>query len=64
MKLIYFLIFFFPLTVLGQYEYDTSDKFPFGKANPKAPEQIKDYEAMIGECDCKSSTRNQDGTWT
>ena len=49
MKLIYFLIFFFPLTVLAQYEYDASDKFPFGKANPKAPEQIKDYEAMIGE---------------
>ena len=53
MKLIYFLIFFFPLTVLAQYEYDASDKFPFGKANPKAPEQIKDYEAMIGECDCE-----------
>ncbi|WAC01733.1 hypothetical protein N7U66_17825 [Lacinutrix neustonica] len=26
-------------------------------------EEIKDYEAMIGLCHCKSTTRNQEGTW-
>ncbi len=64
MKLFYFLFLFTSFTVFAQYEYDVSEKFPFGKANPEAPEQIKDYEAMIGECNCKSLTRNQDGTWS
>ena len=37
--------------------------FPFGRANPEAPEQIKDFQPMIGECECTSITRNQDQTW-
>jgi len=49
--------------VFAQYEYDTSNEFPYGLPNPKAPEQIKDYQEMIGKCDCKSISRNQDGTW-
>ena len=63
MKLFYLLFLFSSVTVFAQYEYDVSKKSPYGKANPEAPEQIKDYELMIGECNCKSSTRNQDGTW-
>lgn len=63
MKLIYLLLLCSSSTVFAQYEYDVSKKFPYGKANPEAPEQIKDYEAMIGECDCKSILRKQDGTW-
>ncbi len=51
------------LTTYGQYDYEASEEFPFGRPNPEAPEQIKDYQAMIGECHCKSSTRNQDGSW-
>lgn len=47
----------------AQYEYDASKKFPYGKANPEAPEQIKDFEAMIGSCNCTSTTRKQDGNW-
>ncbi|WP_299229607.1 hypothetical protein [uncultured Psychroserpens sp.] len=47
----------------AQYKYNTSSKFPFGKPNPKAPEQIKDFEHMIGTCNCTSTTRKQDGTW-
>ena len=55
--------FFICLTINAQYNYDASKELPFGKANPEAPEQIKDYELMIGECDCKSTRRNPDGTW-
>ncbi|WP_338358188.1 hypothetical protein [Yeosuana marina] len=48
---------------MAQYEYEPTSKHPFGQANPNAPEQIKDYKSMIGVCNCKSSSRNQDGTW-
>ena len=51
-------------SLYAQYDYDISKDSPFGKPNPEVPQQIKDYEAMIGECNCKSTTRNQDGTWT
>ncbi|WCO02407.1 hypothetical protein [Psychroserpens ponticola] len=47
----------------GQYDYEVSKTNPFGLPNPKAPEQITDYKAMIGLCNCKSTTRKQDGTW-
>ena len=51
------------LSAFGQYEYDVSKDYPFGRANPEAPEQVKDFEPMIGECDCISVLRKQDGTW-
>lgn len=47
----------------AQYEYDATDKNPYGQPNPEAPEQIKDYASMIGECHCKSTNRKPDGTW-
>lgn len=62
--LLLLLVSLFATTTFAQYDYDASKDFPFGKPNPEAPEQIKDYEAMIGECNCKSTRRNQDGTWT
>lgn len=64
MKLFHFLLLCSSFAVSAQYEYDVSEKNPFGKVNPEAPEQIKDYELMIGECDCISTRKNQDGTWT
>ena len=51
------------LSAFGQYEYDVSKDYPFGRANPEAPQQVKDFEPMIGECDCISVLRKQDGTW-
>lgn len=51
------------LTLVAQYNYEASEDFPFGRANPEAPKQIKDFEPMIGLCHCKSSARNQDGSW-
>ena len=54
---------FISFTAFAQFDYEPSKAFPYGKPNPKAPEQIKDFGPMIGECHCKSITRNQDGTW-
>ncbi|MCK0131711.1 hypothetical protein MWU59_09365 [Flavobacteriaceae bacterium F08102] len=47
----------------GQFEYDASTEFPYGRANPNAPQQIKDYAALIGKCTCTSTSRNADGSW-
>lgn len=63
MKQLYFLFFFCTFSMFSQYEYEPSEALPYGKANPEAPEQIKDFEPMIGECDCKSFSRKQDGSW-
>lgn len=53
------------LSTLGfsQNNYSVSDTHPYGLPNPKAPEQIKDFEGLIGKCNCKSVSRNQDQSW-
>nr|WP_321237332.1 hypothetical protein [uncultured Psychroserpens sp.] len=66
MKLLtYAFLMFLTINIAAQaqYKYDASKAFPFGQANPEAPEEIKDFEAMIGSCNCTSTTRNPDGTW-
>ena len=47
----------------AQYAYETSDSHPFGRPNPNAPREIRDYEPIIGQSSCTSKTRNPDGTW-
>ena len=44
-------------------DYEPSKDFPFGRINPVAPQQIKDFAPMIGICDCQSLSRNPDGSW-
>ena len=51
------------ISLPAQYDYEASEKYPFGQAHPDAPEQIKDFEPMIGVCKCESLTRKRDGTW-
>lgn len=51
------------LTIFSQFEYEASEENPFGKYNPKAPKQVKDYEGLIGDCKCTSESRNADGSW-
>lgn len=51
------------LVAQSSYEYAPSTTHPFGLPNPDAPPQILDYAQIIGECDCKSTTRNTDRTW-
>lgn len=59
------LVFTIFSTMLSAQNYVNveSAKHPFGGWNPNMPEQLKDYEALIGECDCQSVRRNPDGTW-
>ena len=35
-------------------EYEVSKQQPFGTANKNAPEEVKDFEKLIGICNCKS----------
>jgi hypothetical protein len=58
-----YLSFLITANAFAQYNYDVSATHPFGQPNPEAPAQIKDYQFMIGECDCISTRRNQDGEW-
>ncbi len=45
------------------YSNEPSAANPYGKVNPKAPQQTKDFTSMIGVSECSSSNRNPDGTW-
>lgn len=47
----------------GPSQYEPSKANPYGLPNPDAPQQVKDFAPMIGRCDCKSESRNQDGSW-
>ncbi|MEZ4795833.1 MAG: hypothetical protein R2785_01575 [Flavobacteriaceae bacterium] len=58
-----FLFLFSTLILSAQYSYEPSEEFPYGRPNPDAPKQIKDFDPMIGECNCKSTAKNQDETW-
>ena len=50
-------------SLYGQYLYEPSPEHPYGLPHPDAPEQIKDYQPMIGKCDCTSLRRDQEGKW-
>lgn len=63
MKPLTTLLLLFSLSIFSQNKYEPSEAFPFGKINPEAPEQTKDYQALIGACNCKSTSRNPDQTW-
>lgn len=43
--------------------YEANSQYAYGRPNPKAPKQIKDYAPLIGICDCTSQNRNPDQTW-
>lgn len=43
--------------------YEPSNDFPFGRYNPDAPKQLKDFQDLIGICDCDSESRKPDGSW-
>lgn len=63
LKLIFLFIFFISITTFSQYNFEASEKYPFGRYNPKAPKELQDYQGLIGECKCKSESRKPDGTW-
>lgn len=63
MKSLLFFALFLTSFSFSQNKYTVSKANPFGLPNPEAPNQIKDFERLIGKCHCKSTTRNQDQTW-
>ncbi|MEM6348197.1 MAG: hypothetical protein AAF927_30225 [Bacteroidota bacterium] len=68
MKAITLLLLSFCLPALSfaqtnTFDYEASPEHPFGQPNPEAPEQIGDWAPLIGECDCKSVSRNPDQSW-
>lgn len=56
-------LMFFYLVMSSQTSFEANDAHPFGRANPDAPEQVKEFEKLIGLCDCLSESRNQDKSW-
>ncbi|WP_191860727.1 hypothetical protein [Hanstruepera ponticola] len=64
MKALLIVFFLSSFCSFSQYEFTSSKDFPFGQPNPEAPNQITDYAPMIGSCNCTSTKRNQDGSWT
>jgi hypothetical protein len=55
--------FIFSQKEVSTLNYEPSVIHPFGLPNPDAPKEITDFAPMIGICDCKSISRNPDGTW-
>lgn len=49
--------------LMAQYDYEPSTYNPFGLPNPKAPSEIRDFQPMIGICDCTSSRISKGGNW-
>lgn len=57
------LLLFFIQSISAQYEYEPSEKNPFGALNPKAAKETADFAALIGKCECKSISRIDQNTW-
>ncbi|MEQ8425237.1 MAG: hypothetical protein RIA63_11045 [Cyclobacteriaceae bacterium] len=49
--------------LLSSFEYEPSAEHPFGQLNPKAPKELADYAPLIGNNNCKSLTRDNQGEW-
>ena len=58
------LLLVLSLSLYAQFEYDPSKAYPFGRPNPEAPEAIKDFHPLIGNCECEYTIRNQAGEWS
>ena len=43
--------------------YEPSPAYPYGRPNPAAPPELRQFDFMVGEFDCKEATRNADGSW-
>lgn len=56
-------LFLYVTSVYSQFKYEASASHPFGKINPEAPKELKDFDLLIGECNCISRTRKANGNW-
>ncbi|MDB3907232.1 hypothetical protein N9355_07155 [Crocinitomicaceae bacterium] len=46
------------------YRYDATTENPYGLPNPDAPDQIKDFDPLIGKCNCRSVSRSAGQPWS
>jgi len=51
------------ITLAQQKQYEPTENHPYGMLNPAAPAGTADFDPLVGTCDCKSVSRNPDGTW-
>ena len=67
MKQLVLLITLLSISIIANaqndYTYEPNADYPYGRPNPEAPPQMTDWQERIGSGDCKSETRNPDGTW-
>ena len=49
--------------LIAQSEYEPTPAYPFGQPNPEAPNEIRDYQPLIGICDCRSYRLGKDNEW-
>ena len=58
-------LFLLTTVAYGQngYEFEPNAVNPYGKLNPAAPPEVAQYEALIGECNCRSVARIDQNTW-
>ncbi|MCR9288976.1 MAG: hypothetical protein NXI23_16500 [Bacteroidetes bacterium] len=56
-------IFSFSQIDVSWIQYEPNPAKPYGDLNPNAPEQVADFRPMIGQSECKSVSRNPDGSW-
>ena len=48
---------------LSAQSFEANEKFSFGRLNPESPEQLKDYQQLIGLYDCTSIRRTASNNW-
>ncbi|MBO6524152.1 MAG: hypothetical protein JJ971_10015 [Balneolaceae bacterium] len=61
--ILFFAVAWSSTSLKAQYEYEPSEAYPFGRIHPHAPQQLADYEPLIGESICTSVSRAPDQTW-
>ena len=63
-KLTHLLILLSAFNAYSQsYAYEPNEEFPYGRLNPDAPEQVGDFQGLIGDCNCKSVSRISQSEW-
>jgi len=62
--LVVFLSFYFNCCLSETlYSFAASPKHPYGLPNTNAPEQIRDFEQLVGKHKCLSQSRKADQKW-
>lgn len=44
-------------------DYESSAAYPFGRPNPSAPAELRQFDYMVGAFDCMDRALQRDGSW-